>query len=238
MMRYIVGFLVTVLLMLGCARKVEMTSDVKERLTSLSIADEVTMPSEFSVHTRRDVAVDEMGALGAVFLLPTKAGASLFGKEFFVKLLLASSISFINRLDKSDENRFMHLMQEHHIDFGKMLKKAYLKALQKKPYYAQKLVTTSADATFKISVPTYGLLVGFNVFKDSYRLGSKVQIELVDKNGEVLWRENEVVNMPFHKDIESLIKPYDDYAKHPEILRKDLEYLATYMAETIVSRLP
>lgn len=205
----IVLVLMLSLVFFGCTGKTEMSPEVKNQLTKITLDQNVTMPEQIMFLTRGDaLAIGVGGALGG---------------------LMADS-------DKSDEEKFKRFLDENNISFETIIKDEYSLALKSKPYYYQKMSTESnTQHKFKITVNMYGLMYHHNIFSGDYKPSANIKFELIDKNNKVVWSETEYVSS--HTE-ETSRMPLDDYFKNPENMKKALHSVAKVVSKLIVEKLP
>lgn len=209
MKKFNILLLVLVLLQIsGCARKTLLSSSNKYHLTSLAISEKVKMPKElFFMSTGDALSIGLGGALGM--------------------LLADKSLTKEKKLDK--------YLKYNNIDFSKIIKDEYRVALRKKPFYYNKLVSDRPQQFFKITVNMYGLVYHHNIFNSNYMPTSNITIDLIDKNGKVLWSKTDYITSYSKKTIQM---PLNKYFENPDSMRKALHLMARAISVNIVNSLP
>ena len=192
----------------GCTPKVNLSPAVKSKIKTIKVDENVSISPIPFFMTKGD----------AIF-------AGLFGPAGSV---MANS-------DMSKEEQLKKYLDDNSISMKDIYLKSLKTNLKNNAFFANKIVSKNADYFLKSQINMYGLVYHHSIFNSDYKPTISVQLQLFDKNNEVVWKEVDFITS-YNGNTPQ--KELSVFFKDPELMKESLSIVTDEVLKSILGRLP
>lgn len=146
----------------------------------------------------------------------------------------AVSKAFELLINGTPQSMIKDYLEENNIQVDMLLHDQFLKQLQfDKDSSEWQFVNNNADAVFRLSIKKYGLQQT-NAHSLYLKPVLEIEIQLVDNENKVLWRDKEIISHRYEHTPEHRL---DEYMKNPEYLQDAFSESAFYAVSNVMKRI-